>query len=45
MPAEYKVEVFTPTVKGCGATDKGWDDERCQQFQAFLMGQAESVRL
>lgn len=36
MKYDYKVEVFTPTIKGCGAQDKGWDEERCGQFQAFL---------
>ncbi|TKJ35938.1 MAG: hypothetical protein CEE38_13070 [Planctomycetes bacterium B3_Pla] len=36
MEHEYKVEVFVPTVKGCGSADMGWDNKRCQQFQAFL---------
>ncbi len=42
MKYDYKVEVFTPQVKGCGAKDKGWDAERCHQFQAFLNTRAAS---
>lgn len=53
MKYDYKVETFVPTVKGCGATDKGWDAERCNQFQSFLneraaagcLGQTTSVTL
>lgn len=33
---EYKVAAFAPMVKGCGAQDKGWDEERCKQFEDFL---------
>lgn len=36
MKYDYKVETFVPTVKGCGATDQGWDEARCGQFQSFL---------
>lgn len=36
MDHEYKVASFVPTVKGCGAQDQGWNDERCKQFEAFL---------
>ena len=36
MENEYRVEAFVPSVKGCGATDQGWDGERCKQFQKFL---------
>lgn len=36
MKTEYKVEAFIPTVKGCGARDKGWDEERCAQYADFL---------
>lgn len=36
MSKEYKVKAFLPTIKGCGAQDKGWNDERCQQFELFL---------
>ncbi len=32
----YKVDVFVPKVAGCGASDVGWDKERCLQFQGFL---------
>ena len=37
---EYKVKAFIPTVKGCGATDKGWDGQRCMDFQTFLNAEA-----
>lgn len=33
---QYKVEVFVPAVKGCGAQDMGWDDARRSQFADFL---------
>lgn len=36
MQHQYKVEVFVPSVKGCGAQDLGWDIERRNQFQNFL---------
>lgn len=36
MAYEYKVEAFTPVIRGCGAQDMGWDLERCRQFQDFL---------
>jgi hypothetical protein len=36
MGYEYKVQAFLPTVSGCGAKDKGWDDQRCLQFQNFI---------
>ena len=36
MTFEYVVDTFVPTVKGCGAEDKGWDPERCAQYQKFL---------
>lgn len=36
MNYEYKVMAFTPTVKGCAAQDKGWNPERCKQFESFL---------
>lgn len=32
----YLVKPFIPKISGCGATDHGWDDERCKQFQDFL---------
>lgn len=36
----YKVAAFYPTVKGCGATDLGWDASRCLDFEQFLNGWA-----
>jgi hypothetical protein len=36
MDHAYKVAAFYPTFKGCGATDKGWNVERCNQYQSFL---------
>lgn len=33
---KYKVMSFQPSIAGCGGTDKGWDIERCNQFQNFL---------
>lgn len=36
MAYEYKVIAFKPDIKGCGAKDKGWDEERCKQYQGFL---------
>lgn len=36
MTYEYKVQVFVPTVSGCGAQDAGWDPKRIAQYQAFL---------
>jgi hypothetical protein len=32
----YMVKAFVPAVEGCGATDTGWDDARCTQYQEFL---------
>ena len=36
MKHEYRVGAFVPTVKECGAEDKGWDQERCAQFEGYL---------
>jgi hypothetical protein len=36
MSYTYKVEVFVPSVSGCGASDKGWDKERVRQYSEFL---------
>ena len=36
MVPEYKVVAFLPAVAGCGASDKGWDRDRCSQFENFL---------
>lgn len=36
MTIEYKVEIFLPKIVGCGSRDKGWDKDRCMQFQGFL---------
>lgn len=36
MAYRYKVEVFVPKVAGCGASDRGWNEERCQQYEQFL---------
>jgi hypothetical protein len=36
MKADYKVRAYIPTVKGCGATDMGWDESRCTDFENFL---------
>lgn len=36
MKIEYKVKTYAPKVKGCGATDMGWNETRCQDFQEFL---------
>lgn len=41
MAYEYTVSTFKPTVKGCGATDKGWNKERCDQFAEFLNNYAQ----
>jgi len=40
MKYEYRVGTFVPKVMGCGAEDKGWDQERCSQFEAYLNQQA-----
>ena len=40
MTVQYKVKAFVPTVSGCGAQDKGWDELRCEQFQDFLNANA-----
>lgn len=36
MVYDYKVDAFVPNISGCGGKDKGWDKERCAQFQKFL---------
>jgi len=36
MEIKYRVKAFKPTIKGCSAMDRGWDDERCKQFESFL---------
>jgi len=36
----YKVDTFLPKIAGCGAEDKGWDEQRCDQYQEFLNGYA-----
>jgi len=36
MVYEYKVAAFVPEIAGCGAQDRGWDRQRCQQFKEFL---------
>lgn len=33
---QYMVKAFVPNIAGCGGTDKGWDDTRCNQFEEFL---------
>lgn len=37
---EYKVATFIPKPSGFGAKylriDRGWDNDRCKQFEAFL---------
>jgi hypothetical protein len=40
MTVQYMVKAFLPTISGCGATDKGWDNIRCQQFEDFLNSHA-----
>lgn len=36
MEKKYRVKAFKPTIKGCAALDRGWDDERCKQYENFL---------
>lgn len=36
MSTRYMVKAFIPTVAGCGATDQGWDETRCKEFEDFL---------
>ncbi len=36
MTVQYMVKAFVPKISGCGATDNGWDDIRCQQYEDFL---------
>lgn len=36
MAHRYMVKAFVPTISGCGASDKGWDEVRCKQFEDFL---------
>ncbi len=41
MKYTYKIASFVPKVKGCGAQDNGWDQQRCEQFQLFLNSHAD----
>lgn len=40
MNIEYRVRAYVPTIKGCGAQDKGWDEERCKDFENFVNTEA-----
>jgi hypothetical protein len=40
MAYEYMVRAFLPKVSGCGASDQGWDEQRCKQFESFLNSHA-----
>jgi hypothetical protein len=37
---QYKVVPFLPQLKGCGASDRGWDSARCAQYEEFLNSHA-----
>lgn len=42
MSVQYMVKAFLPKVAGCGASDKGWDEQRCKQFEDFLNEHAQN---